>query len=70
MLDSGDQEILIMNSLIVLVHNRSAVHHVFILKHLMSMLTVNKCVETKTYPLPTADDTFARLAGSHVFIKF
>ena len=32
-------------------------------------VTINKCVETKTYPLPTAEDIFARLAGGRVFTK-
>ena len=32
-------------------------------------VTINQCVETKTYPLPTTDDIFARLAGGHIFTK-
>ena len=32
-------------------------------------VAINQCVETKTYPLPTAEDIFARLAGGHVFTK-
>ena len=31
--------------------------------------TVNKVVETNTYPLPTADDLFATLAGGKLFTK-
>ena len=32
-------------------------------------VTINHCVETKTYPLPTAEDIFAHLAGGRVFTK-
>ena len=32
-------------------------------------VTINPCVETKQYPLPTSDDIFARLAGGEVFTK-
>ena len=32
-------------------------------------VTINQCVETKTYPLPTTDDIFARLAGGRIFTK-
>ena len=32
-------------------------------------ITVNKCVETKICPLPTAEDIFTRLAGGCVFTK-
>ena len=32
-------------------------------------VTINQCVETKTYPLPTIDDIFARLAGGRIFTK-
>ena len=32
-------------------------------------VTVNRCVETKIYPLPTIEDIFARLAGCSYFTK-
>ena len=32
-------------------------------------VTINQCVKTKTYPLPTAEDIFAHLAGGRVFTK-
>lgn len=32
-------------------------------------VTVNQCVETKSYPLPTTEDIFAHLAGGRVFTK-
>ena len=32
-------------------------------------VTINQCVETKTYPLPTTEDIFARLAGGNIFTK-
>ena len=32
-------------------------------------VTINQCVETKQYPLPTTDDIFARLAGGKIFTK-
>ena len=32
-------------------------------------VTINQCVETKTYPLPTTDDIFACLAEGHIFTK-
>ena len=32
-------------------------------------VTVNRCVETKIYPLPTTEDIFARLAGCAYFTK-
>jgi len=32
-------------------------------------VTVNRCVETKVYPLPTVEDIFARLAGGRYFTK-
>ena len=32
-------------------------------------VTINQCVETKLYPLPTVEDIFARLAGGRVFTK-
>ena len=31
--------------------------------------TINQCVETKLYPLPTVEDIFAQLAGGKVFTK-
>ena len=32
-------------------------------------VTINQCVETKSYPLPTTEDIFAHLAGGRVFSK-
>ena len=32
-------------------------------------VTINQCVETKAYPLPTMENIFAHLAGGHVFTK-
>ena len=32
-------------------------------------VTINQCVETKVYPLPTTEDIFACLAGGRVFTK-
>ena len=32
-------------------------------------VTINQCVETKQYPLPTVEDIFAHLAGGRVFSK-
>ena len=32
-------------------------------------VTINQCVEMKSYPLPTTEDIFARLAGGCVFTK-
>ena len=32
-------------------------------------VTINQCVETKQYPLPTTDNIFARLAGGKIFTK-
>ena len=32
-------------------------------------VTINQCVETKQYPLPTTDDIFAHLAGGKIFTK-
>ena len=32
-------------------------------------VTINQCVETKSYPLPTTEDIFAHLAGGRVFTK-
>ena len=32
-------------------------------------VTINQCVETKQYPLPTVEDIFAHLAGGQVFSK-
>ena len=32
-------------------------------------VTVNRCVETKVYPLPNIEDIFARLAGGCYFTK-
>ena len=32
-------------------------------------MTINQCIEMKSYPMPTTEDIFARLAGGHVFTK-
>ena len=32
-------------------------------------VTINQCVETKSYPLPATEDIFAPLAGGRVFSK-